>query len=225
MSLPKSSGGSPQFEIRSLTPSANLDDLSKLMSLSFSRNPLRVAVGATAELLLPEFQRVVQKAAREPFSYVAIDKATQKIVSFHIGEDLANVVVKKEAEDPRLQAIDASLLCLMPETENLKPREILHFLYGGTADGYEQHGLITRMMKIAIEDASKLGFRSIVIETTHPGSQKVVGKMGFKEDKVLGLDGFEWPRGSGRRPFLALAREFSPRSHRLELGNRAKSQL
>ncbi|MFN7934610.1 MAG: amino acid adenylation domain-containing protein [Bryobacteraceae bacterium] len=144
------------------------DPLLALLIESFSlREPMAAALGAEPRDLLPFARALLQRCQSEPFSYVAVERASQRVVGFCLAHDFAGPALRFDArrDSPKLTPLFDLLAGLHTQyTQAVLPRpgQVLELAATGAAPDADGYTIAQALEGRALHDARGRGFHRVV---------------------------------------------------------------
>jgi aromatic-L-amino-acid decarboxylase len=186
------------------------DELLELLAESFSiREPMAAALQAQPADLLPFARALLNRCKSEPFSYVAIERDSGRVMGFCLGHDFAGPGVAFDArrDSPKLTPLFDLLACLHRNyDEAVEPREGQVFEIAATGAAPDRDGYtIARVLEQrALADARVRGFdRAVSLCTNAVTRYLALADQGGHLIQEIPYDTFEH---EGRRVFASAAR-------------------
>ena len=170
----------------------------RLLSECFSREPMAVALGASARDLAPFVRRFMPECTGNGLSVVAVREGDPDVV--------VGAFLSRDFKSPLPEGIPADFLGFLPVAEalmrvgavyearhpHLGPGEVADLWMVGTDARFALRGIAGRMFRICASLARERGFRRCVTECTGHYSQTAARRAGFEEVTRLSYQDFRF---------------------------------
>jgi aromatic-L-amino-acid decarboxylase len=199
----------PQVEIVPLT-TRHSGELLELLVESFSRRePMAAALNAEANDLLPFAQALIRRCESEPFSYIALDSDTTRVVGFCLAHDFAGPALQFDArrDSPKVTPLFDLLAGLHRHycaTAQPCAGQVLEIAATAAAPDVDGYSVARALERRAFHDARLRGFQRVVSLCTNAVTRYLaLGDQGGRLLAEVSYDSFEH---DGRRVFREAAR-------------------
>lgn len=183
------------------------ESIVRLLSESFSREPMAAALGASARDLAPFIRRFMPECRNNGLSVVAVsDDDPDSVVAAFLARDFKAPLPEGIPEDfPWFLPVAEALMHVGAIYEarhpHLGPGEVAELWMVGTDARFALRGMAGRMFRFCTSLAREQGFRRCVTECTGHYSQTAARRAGFEEVTRLSYQDF---RFNGRALFAGI---------------------
>lgn len=166
---------------------ARSESVVRVLSESFSREPMARALGATARDLAPFVRRFMPECTSNGLSVVTVlDDDPDTVVGAFLSRDFKSPVPEDILHDcPWFLPVAQALMSIGEIYETRHPRlergEVADLWMVGTDARFAQRGIASRMFGLCTRLARERGFRRCVTECTGQYSQMAARRAGFEE--------------------------------------------
>lgn len=170
-----------------------------------TKEPMCRHLNIAIEEMVPFCREFVAEVV--PFSCVAEDKSTSKMVGFRLCDPVKDDGDDAMALDGKMRIVFAVLnelekRWLQQSSDSKTTGKTLKLLMMGVEEEYEGLGLATRMVSFTLERAKDSGFKKVVVQASAAATQHIfIQKYGFKQISAIKYADFEY---EGCRPFETL---------------------
>lgn len=182
--------------------------IARLLAECFAREPMALALGATARDLAPFIARFLPECTSNGLSVVAVPREEPgTVVGAFLSRDFRSPLPEGIVEAfpwflPVAQALTAVGEAYEARTPGLRAREAADLWMVGTDARFARRGVAGRLFRLATHLARECGFRRCVTECTGRYSQAAAERAGFTEAARLAYRDF---RFDGEAVFAGVA--------------------
>ena len=189
-----------------LVEPVDVAEMVELLADVFSRfEPPAVAAGLTIDELRGIVSLFGQRATEDALTIVARAVTSGRLIGAMLTEDFASAPPEgiDEIADhfhpiaAMLDGLDAQFR----ERNRILPGQILHLYMLGVAEGFGGRGIARNLIRLALENGRRKGYRKAVTEATGNVSQHIFRGLGFEERFRTAYKEFSY---HGRRSFDAI---------------------
>jgi GNAT superfamily N-acetyltransferase len=183
------------------------ESIVRVLSESFSREPMARALGASARDLAPFVKRFMPECTSNGLSVVAVrDDDPHTVVAAFLSRDFKSPVPEDIVEDcpwflPAGQALMSIGEVYEARHPHLKRGDVADLWMVGTDTRFALRGIASRMFRLCLSLARARGFSRCVTECTGHYSQTAARRAGFEEITRLAYKDF---RFEGRAVFAGI---------------------
>lgn len=174
-----------------------------------SEEPMTKSLGLSQQQFHGLAEDYCQLAAEDGLSFIAMEKATNKVIGFIICVDLHFDPARAKAIDPVImqQAIPSQLLLQELKSDfiekmNFAAGDCLHMVYVGVDNQFKRIGLAIGLIQAVLNNAVAKGYTYAIGDCTNPKSRQALEKLGFREENRIVYADLHY---DGPNPFENLA--------------------